>query len=155
MQPSSYHIPPPEPPGTLRAAGGRAADATLAAVTHAAILFGLFGVGFLITLAINLGIWFYSRRSPFVSYHARQAGCYQCFVLLVNVVYVFVGLLLFGFVTVYPQWTWIGSLLFVVVVAGVVWFVVSILYGVWAAVCVLLGKPFAYPVFGRWAAKGK
>jgi hypothetical protein len=39
--------------------------------------------------------------------------------------------------------------------AGVVWFVFSILLGVWAAIRVFLGKPFAYPVFGRMAARGR
>jgi len=153
MQPIAPYS--PSPPDRLRAVGGRATDATLAAVTHAAILFGLFGVGFVITLAINGGIWLYSRRSPFVAYHAQQAGCYQCFVVVVNILYLALGGTLLGVAAVYPQWGFVGPLLFVVAVTGVVWFVLSILYGVWAAVRVLLGRPFAYPVFGRLAARDK
>jgi hypothetical protein len=137
----------------MRQVGGRAADATLAAVAHAAIVFGFFGIGFVLSVAINIGIWLYSRRSPYVAYHAEQAGCYQCFVLVFNLLYLLVFGLLLGFSGLYPQWTWAGKIADAMFILGAFWFVFSIAYGLWAAARVLAGKPFAYPVFGKWAAR--
>src|SRR5689334_7751649 len=39
-------------------------DRLLAAIAHAAIIFGFLGIGFLVSLGINLGLWLYSRHSP-------------------------------------------------------------------------------------------
>src|SRR5687767_299698 len=61
-------------------------DRVLATLAHAAIGFGFFGIGFLLSLAISGVIWVISRRSPHVAVHAEQAGAYQVFVLVVNVV---------------------------------------------------------------------
>jgi hypothetical protein len=145
--------PPQLPSNAWKQVGNRAADATLAAVAHAAIVFGFFGVGFVLSVAINVVLWLYSRRSPYVAYHAEQAGCYQCFVLVFNILYIFVFFLFLGFSGFYPQWTWVGKIADVMVILGVFWFVFSIVYGLWAAVRVLAGKPFAYPVFGKLAAR--
>ncbi len=133
--------PPPRPPS--------AGDRALAALAHGAIVFGFVGIGFLLALGINLGLWLYSRRSDYVGYHARQAGCYQAFVLVFNLGLAFVILLLFGFYLLYPQWTAVGALAGWLLVAGLVWFAGSILFGVAGAVLVLLGRPFAYPWLGR------
>jgi Domain of unknown function (DUF4870) len=148
-----YVLAPPPPAGPPRRLASRAGDALIAGAAHAAIIFGFFGVGFLLSLAINAGIWLYGKRSPYVAYHAQQAGCYQLFVLAFNVAFLFMVILLFLFNGLYPQWTFVGQIAGLLAVAGVIWFVASILYGLWGAVRVLLGKPFAYPVFGRLARK--
>jgi hypothetical protein len=128
--------------------GGRVADASLAALSHFAILFGFFGVGFLLSLAISLGIWFYSRRSPYVEYHARQAGCYQAFVFVFNIgCAVLFGTLLAG--QIYWGWTWAGPATTCLLVFFIAWFPISILYGAWGGLMVLLGRDFRYPYFGR------
>ena len=127
---------------------GRAADTTLAAVSHFAIAFGFFGIGFLLSIAISLFIWLYSKRSPYVEFQSSQAGRYQCFVLVFNVLYVaMLGVLLaLGF---WNQASWVGLLFLGLVIVGLLWFVFSILYGVWGGILVLMGKDFRYPYFGR------
>src|SRR5438874_1578293 len=60
----------------------------LSALAHGAIAFGIFGIGFLASLAIAGIIWLYGRRSPQVRFHSEQAGCYQCSVLLINILFV-------------------------------------------------------------------
>ncbi|HMA33592.1 MAG TPA: DUF4870 domain-containing protein [Chloroflexia bacterium] len=151
-----YLVPPSVPRRPpVQALGGRAADAVLAATAHASIVLGLFGVGFLVTLLVSIVIWLYGKRSPYVAYHARQAGCYQCFVLAFNTVYVFVLLLLWFFYLLYPQWDGVGNVLLGLLIPFVFWFIGSILYGVVAAIMVLLGRPFAYPVFGARAARAE
>src|SRR5438445_9060773 len=83
--------PPTAPPQRLPAHGyviDRSAARTLSALAHGAIAFGLLGVGFLVSLAISAAIWLYGRRSPEVRFHSEQAGCYQCSVLLVNLLFV-------------------------------------------------------------------
>jgi uncharacterized membrane protein len=136
----------------------RSAERALSALAHGAIAFGFFGVGFVASLAISGIIWLYSRRSPEVRFHAEQAGCYQCSVLLINVVVVAVlgaagGFSIFRIIFQGESdygISWgvlLGAALF-----GL-WFVVSILYGVFAALMVLLGRPFKYPVFGDRAER--
>jgi uncharacterized Tic20 family protein len=153
-----YVLAPPPPASARRpvaaAVVGRTTDAVLAGLAHGAIIFGFFGVGFLLSLAFNLVLWLYSRRSPYVAYHAQQAGCYQCFVVVFNIVYLLVFLLCWGFYMAYPRWEFVGWITTILFFVGVVWFVFSILFGVWVAIRVFLGKPFAYPVFGRMAARG-
>ncbi|MDQ3930862.1 MAG: DUF4870 domain-containing protein [Chloroflexota bacterium] len=130
----------------------RSADRVLSAVAHGAIVFGLFGVSFLITLAISGVIWLYSRRSSEVRFHSGQAGCYQCSVLLINVLLVTVAAVtgvfsIFSLSRGQSDWgagwgSLIGLTLFIL------WFGGSILYGLFAAVMVLLGKEFKYPIIG-------
>ena len=105
--------------------------------------------GFLIALGITLVIWLYSRRSPYVAYHARQAGYYQLFVVGFNIFLLFWVLLLFGFYLIYPQWLFVGVIAAWLTGVEAFWFVGSILLGVIGAVLVLLGRSFAYPLFGR------
>ena len=66
---------PSKSPGEI---ADRTAERALSALAHGAIAFGLFGVTFIVTLAITGVIWLYSRRSPEVRFHAAQAGLYQC-----------------------------------------------------------------------------
>ena len=124
----------------------------LSALAHGAIAFGFLGVGFLVSLAISGVIWLYGRRSPQVRFHSEQAGCYQCSVLLINLVWVVLlgaasGFWIFnGFNgrgdRVLGGWVAVGFILWVL------WFAGSILYGLLAAILVLLGKDFKYPVIG-------
>ncbi len=141
-----YVLVPPPPRG--QSLPGKVADATIASIAHFAIAFGLFGLGFLISIGISVGIWIYGKRSPFVEFQARQAGAYQCFVLLFNIFYVvFLGVLIaFGS---YYQWGWALALAFALGIAGVVWFFLSIFYGVYGGLRVLAGRDFRYPFFGR------
>ena len=144
-------------------------DRRIAAVAHLSIGFGvIIGVGFLLSLAINLVIWLRSRRSTFVEYHAEQAGAYQLVVLLINVVVVVVwvaGLIpLLGGSEIGP-----GELSLRQIMAGlwcalvplfVVWYFGTIVYGVYGGLVVAAGGTFSYRVFGPWArrrlaAKGK
>lgn len=153
----SYLIPPP-PARTgpdlggvgarVVETGGRVADAGLAAVSHFAILFGFLGFGFLISVAITAIIWLRSRRSPYVEYHARQAGCYQAFVFVFNIALtVLFGTFLAG--QIYWGWTWAGGAATYLLVFFLAWFPISILYGAWGGLMVLLGRDFRYPYFGR------
>ncbi len=129
----------------------RSAERALSALAHGAIAFGLFGVTFIVTLAITGIIWLYSRRSPEVRFHASQAGLYQCSVLLINLLFIVVlgvggGFSLMNIVqgngSDLARWVLWGLIVFVV------WFFASILYGLYAAVMVLLGKRFKYPFIG-------
>src|SRR5438477_9687229 len=109
----------------------------LSALAHGAIAFGLLGVGFLLSLAISGVIWVYGRRSPQVRFHSEQAGCYQCSVLLINVLFVlFLGITggfsIFSVFKGQSDWgagwaTGLGLILFAL------WFAGSILYGIIAA----------------------
>ncbi|MGI8587555.1 MAG: DUF4870 domain-containing protein [Chloroflexia bacterium] len=144
-----------EPPPTRRVSdvGSRAADQALAGLAHGAIIFGFLGIGFLMSLGIAGGVWLYGRHAPYVEYHAKQAGCYQIFVLLVNILTLILIGVMFGVSLLYPQWGFAGTLAWGLLIVWACWFVGSILFGVLAAVLVLLGKPFAYPYFGRRAAR--
>lgn len=144
-------------------------DRRIAAVAHLSIGFGvIIGVGFLLSLAINLVIWLRSRRSTFVEFHAEQAGAYQLTVFLLNVLIVsiwIVGLvLLMG-----GSELGAGQISLRQIVAGLwcalvplfaVWYFGTIVYGVYGGIVVAAGGSFTYPVFGPWAqrrlaAKGK
>ena len=142
-------VPPSATAGTrVVETAGRAADAGLAAVAHFAILFGFFGIGFLLSLAISGLIWLYSRRSPLVAFHAQQAGCYQIFVLGFNLACA--GLFgAFLAMSIYLRWEWANTAALLLVLFFILWFPISILYGAWAGLMVLLGRDFRYPYFGR------
>jgi uncharacterized Tic20 family protein len=129
----------------------RSAERALSALAHGAIAFGFFGFTFIISLAISGIIWLYSRRSPEVRFHAAQAGFYQCSVLLINLLFLVVLGVGGGFSIVnivqgkdaeLARWVAWGFVVFVI------WFCASILYGLFAAVMVLLGKRFKYPLIG-------
>ncbi len=133
-----------------------ATDKGLSALAHGAIAFGIFGVTFPVALGVSAFLWLYSKRSPQVRFHAEQAGCYQCSVLLVNVAFIVALGLAGGFAIfeVFQGRPWqMGPLLAVGFVMFGLWFVGSIVYGVIAAFTVLRGKEFKYPVIGDWAKK--
>ena len=163
------HPGPPGPRPSARHQLMSHVDQRIAAVAHLSIGFGVVvGVGFLVGLAINLVIWLRSRRSPFVEYHAEQAGAYQLTVLLINVLIVAVwigGLIpLLG-----GSEIGVGELSLRQIMTGlwcalvplfVVWYFGTILYGVYAGLVIAAGGDFSYPIFGPWArrrlaAKGK
>ena len=130
----------------------RSAARVLSAAAHGAIAFGLLGIGFVVSLAITGVIWLYGRRSPEVRFHSEQAGCYQCLVLVINLLVVVAlgttaGISIFNIFqsrdAILTNWlTCIGFGLFVL------WFLATIGYGVFAALLVLAGKPFKYPIIG-------
>ena len=133
-------------------AAGRGSERTLAAVAHAAIGFGLLGIGFLLSLAITAVIWLAGRRSPLIEEQADRAGRYQLFVLLTNVLIVAVGLGAFVALDLRGWWSGGGAraaaLLLVLLGTGIVfvlWYVGSIGYGLYAALRVLGGHDFHYP----------
>src|SRR5437868_13995251 len=124
----------------------KSAARVLSAAAHAAIAFGLFGIGFLLSLAISGVIWLYGRRSPQVRFHSEQAGCYQCSVLLINLVFVtFLGAA--GGFSIFSSLNGrsdggLGGLVIAGIVVFLAWFFLSILAGLVAAILVLLGKDF-------------
>lgn len=135
------------------------ADRALSALAHGAIAFGIFGISLPISLIISGILWLYSKRSPTVRFHSEQAGCYQCSVLIINIV-LFIVLLLgggFSLFTIFQgksDWglSW-GVLVGILILAA--WYVGSIIYGLVAAVMVLMGKPFKYLIIGdRLERKG-
>ena len=133
-----------------------ATDRSLSALAHGAIAFGIFGVTFPVALGVSAFLWLYSKRSSQVRFHAEQAGCYQCSVLLVNALFVIVlgvsgG---FGIFEVFQGRPWqMGPLLAVGLILFGLWFAGSIVYGVIAALIVLRGKEFKYPMIGDWAKR--
>ncbi len=138
--------------GPTARAVGRGSERTLAAVAHAAIGFGLLGIGFLLSLAITAVIWLVGRRSPFIEEQADRAGRNQFFVLLTNVLIVVVGLGAFVLLDLRGWWSRGGAraaaLLLVLLGTGIVfvlWYVGSIGYGLYAALRVLGGHDFHYP----------
>ncbi len=132
----------------------RSAERLLSALAHGAIAFGFLGIGFLVSLLISAIIWLYSRRSPQVRFHSEQAGCYQCSVLLVNIAAVIVLLSSGGFAIanlLQGRSDWAAGLstgFFIVLGLFLIWYVTTIIYGIVAAVLVLLGRPFKYPIIG-------
>jgi uncharacterized Tic20 family protein len=141
---------PPYPPPARIA--DKSAERALAALAYGAIAFGLFGITLPISLLVAGIIWLYSKRSPEVRFHSEQAGCYQCSVLLINILWVVILGLGGGWEILkivrgegdpsIAGWVIIGIMLFVV------WFFASIIYGIIAAIFVLLGKRFKYPIIG-------
>ncbi len=149
IQPNSAYAEPVQAIGQVM---DRSAERLLSAAAHGAIAFGFLGVSFLISLAISGVIWLYGRRSPTVRFHSEQAGCYQCSVLLINIVCVVAlgvggGLSLFNWVQGKSDMGIGQGVGWGLVLFGT-WFVLSILYGIYAAIRVLLGKPFKYPIIG-------
>ena len=133
------------------------ADRTLSAVAHGAIAFGVLGIGILVSLVISGFLWIYGKRSPKVRFHAEQAGCFQVIVLTVNALAI-VGLGAAGGFAIFQNFlrredygtSW---LLCIGLVLFAVWFVVTILYGLYGAANVLAGREFKYPVIGKWLKK--
>ncbi len=133
-----------------------ATDRGLSALAHGAIAFGIFGVTFPVALGVSAFLWLYSKRSPEVRFHAEQAGCYQCSVLIVNALFVIVLGLTGGFAIfeAFQGRPWqMGPLLMVGFILFGVWFVGSIVYGVIGALTVLRGREFKYPMIGDWAKR--
>jgi uncharacterized Tic20 family protein len=157
--PNAPYIPPPSPPLTPSGSPPRPVEIidqstarALAAAAHGAIAFGLFGIGFIVSLAIAGVIWLYGRRSPLVRFHSEQAGCYQVLVLLINIVLV-IALGASGGFSIFRLFSGesdlgLGGLTLVGLALFVLWFLGTIFYGIFAAVMVLLGRPFKYPVIG-------
>ena len=148
---------PPQPPRMAQGVMDRETERLLAGVAHGAIAFGLFGLTLPISLLITGIIWLYSRRSPYVRFHSDQAGCYQCSVLLVNVLVVVIlavsgGFAIFGVIRGESTWAELGLVLWAIVLFAV-WFAITIIVGLVGAVMVLLGKPFKYPFIGDWFLK--
>jgi uncharacterized Tic20 family protein len=148
QNPPQATAPSPNPAVQL---ADKSAERALSALAHGAIAFGLFGISFLISLVITGVIWLYARRSPEVRFHAEQAGCYQCSVLLINLVLVSVLGVGGGFSLVFIFRGEGGSLAGLTLLgacAFAIWFFLSIIYGVIAAILVLSGKRFKYPIIG-------
>src|SRR5687768_16630500 len=133
------------------------ADRTLAAVAHGAVAFGILGIGILVSLAISGFVWLYGKRSKKVQFHAEQAGCYQIIVLAVNALVIITVAVsggfaifqnLFGRSDFGTSWVLCFGLAFFVV-----WYLVTIGYGIYGAIRVLSGKEFKYPLIGKWVKK--
>ncbi len=131
-------------------------------LAHASIGFGLVGIGFLLGLAINVVIWLRSRRSSYVSIQAEQAGAYQLAIFVINVVLVVVWVAMLVFVFLGPSEIGEGQLSIRQIMAGLwlaliplfaIWYVATIVYGLYAAARVAAGRPFWYPIFGAWAQR--
>ena len=144
--------------GAADAGGSR----TLAAVAHGAIAFGLFGIGFLVSLAITGVIWLYGRHSPYLREQADRAGRYQLLVLALNILVVALwigGVALFFYLGGWGGWgnggwrsvalTGEGVLLLVAVPVFVVWYFGTIGFGLYAALRALAGHDFRYPIIDR------
>jgi len=137
-------------------------DRRIAAVSHLSIGFGvLIGVGFLLSIAINLVIWLRSKRSAFVEFHSEQAGVYQLIVLATNLIIVgiWVGgaIMLMGdselgagqlSVRQILMGTWCALL-----PLQIAWYFGTILYGVYGGIVVAAGGSFSYPKIGPWARR--
>jgi uncharacterized Tic20 family protein len=137
---------------------GQGSERTLAVAAHAAIGFGFFGIGFLLSILISVIIWLVGRKSPYVEAQADRAGRYQIFILLANLLVVLlwaVGLGVFLYLGGWEGWSsggwrtvaWalLGLVLLVAVPVFLVWYVATILYGLYAALRVLASDDFRYP----------
>lgn len=150
-----YHQPPPPGEGRNPAVQlvDKSAERALSALAHGAIGFGLFGVTLLLSLAVTGIIWLYSKRSPEVRFHAEQAGCYQVIVLAINVAVVLLvavggGFAVFSALFRGQNITELNTGVVVGLCLFVIWFFASILYGLFGAVMVLIGRRFKYPFIG-------
>jgi hypothetical protein len=142
-------------------------DRTLAVAAHAAIGFGFLGIGFVASAVIAAVVWLVSRRRPHVAFHGEQAGVYQLVVLVINAVvitaWVALGVAMFGqrlpipgfgpLALTVPAAPWLVTLWILAVPIFAVWYVGTILYGLYGAVQVALGRRFWYPVIGPWASR--
>lgn len=152
------------------AVAGQGSERTLAAVAHGAIAFGFLGVGFLLSVAITVVIWLVSWKSDYVREQADRAGRYQIFVLLLNVVVVIIWALGLGLLVWLTGWRIFDGgapdliqsgpvtvvllidtfLLITAIPIFLVWYVGTILYGVYGAARALAGHDFRYPaLWGR------
>ncbi len=138
------------------------ADRSLGVLAHASIGFGLFGIGFLLGIAINVVIWLRSRRSSYVAVQAEQAGAYQLAVLLINVVLAAVWLTMLFYVFMGDSTIGPGQLSMRQIAAGLwlalipafaIWYLLSIGYGLYGALQVSSGREFWYPILGAWARR--
>jgi hypothetical protein len=155
-------------PSRLLAPVWSTSDRALAVLAHAAIGFGLFGISLVVSVIISLVIWVVSRRRRHVAIHAEQAGLYQLFVLIVNVV-VAAGWLaaagaLFGSVVLTFPFVapispdrapagWLVALWLLAIPLFALWYVGTIALGLIGAARVALGHSFWYPVIGPWARR--
>jgi len=133
-------------------------DRRLAAIPHLIIGLWLFiGIGFLVGLAIDLVIWLRKRHSPFVEFHAEQAGTYQFTVFILNVLFVVIWL---GGIYVLLGGSQIGEGLLStrqLLMGGwlsliglfIIWYFGTIFYGMYAGVKIALGRDFEYPIIGK------
>ena len=146
----------------IRRRATQSTDRGLAVLAHASIGFGLVGIGFLLGLAINFVIWLRSRRSSYVSIHAEQAGAYQLAILIINVVLIAAWVLMLVYVFLGPSEIGEGQLSVRQILAGLwlaliplfaIWYVATIVYGLYGAARVAAGREFWYPVFGSWARR--
>jgi uncharacterized Tic20 family protein len=162
LQPPTPMPAPARPP--------RPDERLLAAIAHLGIIFGFLGIGFVLGLAISGVIWLLGKRSRWIEVHAEQAGLYQLLVFVLNIL-VGAGLVvaavlmlgdalgiagLFGL----PSWrTGRGTQALEALGLGVAgllfaaWYVGTILLGIYAAVRVLAGRPFWYPLIGPWVRR--
>lgn len=131
---------------------GQGSERLLAAAAHAALGFGLVGIGFFLSLVITGVIWLSSKRLPFVAEHADRAGRYQLFVFLANVLIVVSGIAVFLILDTQGWWASGGlrAAVLLLVLLGTafvfgVWYFASIFYGLYAALRVLGGHDFSYP----------
>ncbi len=150
---------------SLRLAG-TGTERALAAVSHGAIAFGFVGIGFILSLVITAVIWLASKRSPYLQAQSDRAGRYQIYVVVMNVVVIVVWLLflaLLGYLVGWEGlwngsiqrtgglgWRWIivvidALLLLVAIPIFAVWYVGTILYGIYGAYRSLRGHDFHYP----------
>jgi uncharacterized Tic20 family protein len=139
-----------------------AADRRVAAVAHLSIAFGVFvGVGFLAGLAINLVIWLRSRRSSYVEFHSEQAGTYQLIVFVLNILFVVIwatGVVVAMSGSANPETPVSWRLAFAggwLSLAGLfgIWYVATILLGIYAGISIALGREFSYPIIGAWVQR--
>jgi uncharacterized Tic20 family protein len=146
----------------MRGRAVEGADRGLAILAHASIGFGFVGIGFLLGLAINAVIWLRSRRSSYLAIQAEQAGTYQLAVLLLNIALVAIWLAVLVFVFVGDSTIGPGQLSLRQIAAGLwlalipvfaIWYVGTILYGLYGALKIAQGHEFWYPIFGAWARR--
>jgi uncharacterized Tic20 family protein len=149
----------------LRVAG-TGTERAMAAVSHGAIAFGFVGIGFLLSLAITAVIWLASKKSPYLQEQSDRAGRYQIYVIVVNVVAIILwllGLALLGYLVGWeglwngsiqrtgglgPRWIIVALDALLLVIAlpiFAVWYVGTILYGIYGAYRALSGHDFRYP----------
>ncbi len=129
-----------------------------AAMAHGAIAFGLFGVGFLITIVVNIYFWYASRNSPYIRRQVEQAGCFQVIVMLVDFLLVAGAGVLFGYLLGAPllgrqllpkgSEVWFWLLFLILLISFVIFFFGTIAYGLYAASRAAQGAEFRYHIFG-------
>lgn len=131
-------------------------------LAHASIGFGFVGIGFLLGLVINGVIWLRSRRSSFLAVQSEQAGAYQLAVLLINIALVVIWTAIFVYVLLGDSTIGVGQLSarqvavgfwFALIPLFALWYVGSILYGIYGAIRIAQGREFWYPILGAWARR--